>query len=66
LPISTPNGNHSIDGLRLNARVDIARRGQCNLLPVQGDPHRKRSDDDDLVADRLENCRRFQQQAGLA
>lgn len=48
-------GDHPIDSLRFHACVDVSRGGEGNVVTVQCDLYAQRPDDDDLVADRLED-----------
>ena len=53
--------NHAIDGLGLDAGIDVARRREGNVMTVKCNLHRERADDYDIVANRLENCRSIKQ-----
>jgi hypothetical protein len=56
--------NDAIDVVGCHPRVDVARRSERHVVPVKGDVHGKRTDDDNLFPNRLEYGRGILQRAG--
>jgi hypothetical protein len=44
----------AIDRVGCHPGVDVARRGERHIVPVKGNVHGKRTDDDNLLSNRLE------------